>query len=227
MAQRFWLIAALFVLQNIPLSAQSFEFLPEVDTYFKVVPNVRLYFQAKQTREGGEPTQGEVGPSLEFYLKPLVRLKDTTEFDLNDARKRFVVLAVGYRYLPSPSSPSQNRLRLDLTFHYPMVGKILVSDRNRSDLDWQQGKFSWRYRNQLQFKRNLTINSYHPGPYVAVEPFYESQYQKWSTTALYAGCLFPAGKHVEFDPYYEHQNNSGKTPNQQLNQFGLALNVYF
>ena len=227
MAQRFWLIAALFVLQNIPLSAQSFEFLPEVDTYFKVVPNVRLYFQAKQTREGGEPTLGEVGPSLEFYLKPLVRLKDTTEFDLNDARKRFVVLAVGYRYLPSPSSPSQNRLRLDLTFHYPMVGKILVSDRNRSDLDWQQGKFSWRYRNQLQFKRNLTINSYHPGPYVAVEPFYESQYQKWSTTALYAGCLFPVGKHVEFDPYYEHQNNSGKTPNQQLNQFGLALNVYF
>lgn len=227
MAQRFWLIAALFVLQNIPLSAQSFEFLPEVDTYFKVVPNVRLYFQAKQTREGGEPTQGEVGPSLEFYLKPLVRLRDTTEFDLNDARKRFVVLAMGYRYMPSLSSPSQNRLRLDLTFHYPMVGKILVSDRNRSDLDWQQGKFSWRYRNQLQFKRNLTINSYHPGPYVAVEPFYESQYQKWSTTALYAGCLFPAGKHVEFDPYYEHQNNSGKTPNQQLNQFGLALNVYF
>lgn len=227
MAHRFWLIAALFVLQNIPVSAQSFEFLPEVDTYFKVVPNVRLYFQAKQTREGGEPTQGEVGPSLEFYLKPLVRLKDTTEFDLNDARKRFVVLAVGYRYLPSPSSPSENRLRLDLTFHYPMVGKILVSDRNRSDLDWQQGKFSWRYRNKLEFKRNLTINSYHPGPYVAVEPFYESQYQKWSTTALYAGCLFPVGKHAEFDPYYEHQNNSGKTPNQQLNQFGLALNIYF
>jgi len=29
------------------------------------------------------------------------------------------------------------------------------------------------------------------------------------------------------NPYYEHQNNTGKKPNQQLNQFGLVLDIQF
>jgi hypothetical protein len=45
--------------------------------------------------------------------------------------------------------------------------------------------------------------------------------------ALYAGCLLPLSKHFQFDPYYEHQNITSKKPNQQLNQLGLILNMYF
>ena len=108
-----------------------------------------------------------------------------------------------------------------------MKAKILISDRNRADLDWQSGKFTWRYRNRLTVERRLTFHSYHPAPYASAEVFYTSQYQKWSTTALYAGCSFLVGKRVEFNPYYEHQNNTGKSPNQQLNQFGLILDLYF
>jgi hypothetical protein len=32
----------------------------------------------------------------------------------------------------------------------------------------------------------------------------------WSTTALFAGCFIPLGKHIEFNPYYEHQNDTSK-----------------
>jgi hypothetical protein len=53
------------------------------------------------------------------------------------------------------------------------------------------------------------------------------QYHKWSTTALYAGCLFPVGKHVQFNSYYEHDNNTGKRPNKQQSSVGLALYLYF
>ncbi len=74
---------------------------------------------------------------------------------------------------------------------------------------------------------SLSIHSYHFIPYIAAEPYYESQYKKWSTTALYAGCLFPVGKHVQFNTYYEHENNTGKSPNQQQNYIGLALYLYF
>jgi hypothetical protein len=49
--------------------------------------------------------------------------------------------------------------------------------------------------------------------HVSAEVFYEGQYQKWNTTALYAGCLFPIGKHYQFDYYYEHQNITSKRPN--------------
>ena len=71
------------------------------------------------------------------------------------------------------------------------------------------------------------IHSYRPAPYASAEVFCESKYGKWSSTNLYAECLLPVGKHVQFDPYYEHENNTGKSPNQQVNAAGLALNLYF
>jgi hypothetical protein len=76
-------------------------------------------------------------------------------------------------------------------------------------------------------ERPLKLRSYHLSPYIAAEFWYTSQYEKWSTTSLFAGCLFPFGKHVELNPYYEHENNTGKGPNQQLNQLGLILNLWF
>ena len=208
-------------------NAQVDEFLPRSMPTTKLSSDMRVSFQAKETRESSDPTQAEIGPSVEFYLKPLVRLKKTTVFDLDDSKSRPLVLSIGYRYLPSPNAPAENRLEPVATFNFPLKAGLLLSDRNRADLDWKSGKFSWRYRNRLQIEKRLTLHSYHPAPYASVEPFYESQYSKWSDTAIYAGCMFPLGKHVELNPYYEHQNSTGKSPNQQFNQLGLILSLFF
>lgn len=60
------------MLAALPFSAraQRFQFLHEIDTYYKFDPNLRIYFQAKDPGEGGMPTTAEIGPSLEFHLKP-------------------------------------------------------------------------------------------------------------------------------------------------------------
>jgi hypothetical protein len=108
-----------------------------------------------------------------------------------------------------------------------MKAAILLTDRNRADLDWKAGTFSWRYRNKLTLERTFAIYSYHLIPYAAVEPFYESQYEKWSTTSLYGGCLLPVGRHVQFNPYYEHDNNTGKKRNEQVNSIGLVIDFFF
>jgi hypothetical protein len=208
-------------------SAQTFQFLPEVDIYSKIAPDIRFNFQAKETREGGDPTQAEIGPGFDFFLKPLVRLKKVTTYELDDSKARPVQFSAGFRYVPSPNRPHVERLELAVTTHLPPLFKIIPTDRSRADLDWSNGQLTWRYRNRLTLERRVTIGSYHPAPYLSAEGFYQSQYQKWSTTALYAGCLLPVGKHFEFDPYYEHQNITGRAPNQQLNQFGLILYVYF
>jgi hypothetical protein len=226
-AQKSLVLAYLVILSCVYGRAQTDQFLPEVDTYFKVSSELRISFQAKETREAGDPTQAEFGPSLDFYLKPLLRLKDVTAFDLDDSKSRPLVFSIGYRYLPQANgSPATNRMEPVLTFRFP-AKRFLLTDRNRADLDWKSGDFTWRYRNRFEVEKPLTIRSYHPAPYAAAEFFYESQYGKWADTAIYAGCLFPVGKHLEFDPYYEHQNNTGKRPNQQLNQLGLILNLYF
>ena len=221
-------MAALALFSRVPASAQTAQLLPEIDTYLKLNPDVRISFQAKETREGGDPTQAEIGPSIDFYLKTFSKLvQKITALDLDDSKKRFLVFSAGYRYLPSPNSPPENRTELVATFHVPAKGRFLISDRNREDLDWSHGNFSWRYRNRPTVERTLWIHSYRFIPYASAEFFYESQYQKWSTTSVYAGCLFPVKKHVQFDFYYEHENNTGKRPNQQINSLGLVLTLYF
>lgn len=225
--QRLWLVLAIVIAALPSLGgAQTGETLPEVDAYYDFNPNLRIQFQVKETREGGDPTTAEIGPSIQLYLKPLSKLFDITQFDLDKSKSQLVLFSVGYRILPTPGEAPTNRLEPYVILNLPSPGKLLLSDRNRADLDWQNGSFSWHYRNLINIERPVTIRSYHPSPYISAEAWYTSQYQKWSTTSLFAGCLFPLGKHVEFNPYYEHQNNTGKNPSQQLNQLGLMLNLW-
>ena len=224
--RNLWFPLIFFVLSWTVVAAQETQFLPEADLYLKLKSNVRLRVQAKDTREGGDPKQASIGSDLELYVKPLVRLKKVTAFDLDDAKSRSLVVTAGYHYLASPDSSSTNRMELTATSHLPMKLGLLLTDRNRADLDWSDGKFTWRYRNRLQVEKSLAIRSYHPAPYSSVEVYYESQYQKWSTTEVYVGCLFPIKRRFELDPYYEHQNNTGKSPNSQLHGIGLILNIY-
>jgi len=217
----------LLFLLCLPARAQDVQFIPEVDGYLKLNSTVRVYLEAKDDRDGGDSTQFAIGPSIQLYLKPLIKLKHVTAFDLDDSKSRALVLEVGYRYLAAPGAPPKERMVVAATSNFPLRAGFLVTDRNRADLDWKAGIFTWRYRNKLTLERTIAIYSYHLIPYVAAEPFYESQYGKWSTTSLYAGSLLPVGKHVEFNPYYEHDNNTGKHPNRQVNSAGLALYLFF
>jgi len=219
--------AFLTCLTCLPAHSQDVQFLPEINAHLKLSSSFRTYLEAKDDRDAGATDQFTFGPSLQFYRKPLIKLKKVTMFDLDDAKSRFLVFEAGYRYITAPNAPTDNRLLTMVTLNFPMSAGMLLSDRNRADLDWKGGGFTWRYRNRLTLERTFSIHSYHLIPYVAAEPYYESRYSKWSTTALYAGCLFPVGKHVQLNTYYEHQNNTGKSPNMPVNQVGLALNLYF
>lgn len=207
--------------------AQDTQFLPEIDGHLTLNSSLKVYVQAKDDREGGDPRQFTFGPSVQFYRKPLIRLKDVSTFDLDNVKSRPLVLESGYRVITAPDTPAKNRALEAVTFHFPLKPRLLLIDKNRADLDWQSDKFTWRYRNKLTLQRTFSIRSFRLIPYVAAEPFYESQYSKWSTTDLYAGSLFPVGKRVQFDCYYEHENNTGKHPNRQEEFVGLALHLYF
>src|SRR5437867_7461422 len=102
-----WAVLLLFAW--VPAHAQDFQFLPEIDTNLKLNSTVRLYVQAKDDREGGDPQQFTFGPSIQFYLKPLLKLKDVTMFDLDDAKKRPLVFEGGYRVITAPNTPVENR----------------------------------------------------------------------------------------------------------------------
>lgn len=62
------------------------------------------------------------------------------------------MVETGYRIITAPDTAVENRLIEAVTFHYPLLDQVLITDRNRFDLDWQNGEFPWRYRNKLTGK---------------------------------------------------------------------------
>ncbi len=115
-----WRLALVVCLACLPARAQDVQFLPEVDAHLTLNSTFRTYLEAKDDRDGGESDQFAIGPSLQVYLKPLLRLKKVTAFDLDDAKSRFLVLEVGYRYLAAPNAPPDNRMIPVVTFNFPM-----------------------------------------------------------------------------------------------------------
>src|SRR5664279_6124011 len=114
----YWRWAFLVCFGCLPAFAQqNVQFLPEVDAYLKLNSMFRVYVEAKDDQDGGDPQQAGIGPSLQLYLKPLAKLKDMRAFDLDDAKTRFLVLETGYRYLWEPNSPDTNRMLTAATFN--------------------------------------------------------------------------------------------------------------
>jgi Protein of unknown function (DUF2490) len=226
--RNWWISAALLLpLLWLPASAQTFQFLPEAGTYVKLGKNVRFVFQAKRTRENGSPIEAEFGPSIDVYWRPLKKLTEIATLELDDSKSRMILLSAGYRYLRPRDAPPTNRVLLVATPRLPFKSGILISDRNRGELNFSNGDLTWRYRNRLMVERTFRKASYHPTPYAAVEVYYDSRFHKWSSTVVDIGCIFPIKKRAEIDAYYEHQNNTGRSSNQQINALGLILNLYF
>lgn len=207
--------------------SQTYQTWPEVSTYVSLKQDLRLYVIATTTRENGQGTDAEIGPNLDIYFKPLLKLEKFTIFQLDKSKSRPLLLRMGYRYMPSTSGPTEHRGVLEATGRLPLTSGFLISDRSRADLRFISGEFSWRYRNRLTVERTVSIRSYHFTPYVRGEVYFDSNYEKWSRTSEIMGIAFPIRKHTEIEPYFEHQNDTGKSPNRQINALGLALNLYF
>jgi hypothetical protein len=157
-------IVSVFLLLSLPSEAQTVQVWPEISTYVKLNSDVRLYFIATTTRENGQGSSGEIGPNVDFYLKPLLKLERVTVFQLDQSKSRPLLLRLGYRYLPSTDGPSEQRGVIEATGRYPLTSGFVLSDRNRADLRFINGEFSWRYRNRLTVEKTVSILSYHFSP---------------------------------------------------------------
>ena len=210
-----------------PVTAESqSQFWPEIDTYYKVNSKVRFSFFAQQTRENAQGEDAEIGPNFDLYVKPLIKLKKFVFFQLDESKSRLLQLRSGYRYMPSTTSPTEQRISFEATGRFPLAVGVLVSDRSHVDVRYISDEWSWRYRNRLSLERDVRIKSYHFAPYIRAEAFYDSRYGKFSRTTEDVGATFPVRRRIEIEPYYEHQNDTSKAPNRQVNAFGLTLSLY-
>src|SRR5271170_7621223 len=123
---RNWVL--LVPLAFLPVHSQDVQFLPDVEVNYKFYSGLRVTFGVDH--DIGNPQQYELSPSIQFHLKPLIRLRKVTEFDLDDSKSRFLVAQIGFQYLIPPGhAATTNRLPAMVTSNYPLSGGLLISDR--------------------------------------------------------------------------------------------------
>jgi len=93
-----------------------------------------LVFDAKGYMQDGDLNRAQVGPSLQFHIRPLEKLKRITIFDMDDVKPMPVLFTIGYRYLPSSVQPAIQRFQTDRPVSHPFPGTILLSDRTAGTL---------------------------------------------------------------------------------------------
>ncbi len=209
------------------VQAQIGAFSPEVDTYVKVNAKLRLSFFASTTRESDARMGAELGPNLDLYFKPLVKLRRITAFSVDESKSRMLTLRVGYRHIRSVDRPTENRGLLHVTPRWPLHWGISLANRHAADFRVIRSDFSWRYGNRLALERQFAVGALRVSPYGQVEVLYDSRYSKWTRTTVELGSVFPIRRRMEIQPYWQHQNDTSTSPNRQTDLAGLSLSLYF
>jgi hypothetical protein len=209
------------MLWTIPAAADQTQGAPELDIYETLSPVTRLFFTGI-----GYPDRTavfEFGPSVDFLLRPIVR---DAILGPNEARRRELTFRMGYHYLLVPGEADENRGVLELTPRQTFPGGLTLSDRNRSDLRWIAGDFSWRYRNRIGLERSFKHGAFIATPYARFEWYYDGKSASWSRTAWSVGSIFPIADRYEVEPYFERDRDERASP-LYLNLIGLIASLYY
>lgn len=198
--------------------------------YLNLNPKFRLFLLATSSRsvEDGEvfkakAFEAQIGAHIDYIPN------------------KHVMLRAGYRFGTSVGETddpyTENRILTEQTLRKSLPGKFLLSDRNREDLRFINGDFSFRYRNRVTIEREFRLKQRTLTPYASGEIYYDTRYRAWNRNRLTAGIqtslrrgpilkmLLPK-RQVILDLYYMRQNDS-RSQTQHVNALGAALAFYF
>jgi hypothetical protein len=108
----------------------SNQFWPEIDVYWRLKPKVRLFFMVARTKETGQSTETDVGASLDFFVKKMVKLKRVAGRHVDESKESPLLLRTGYHRIVS-SGESEDRVVFEASPRYPLMSGAVVSARNR------------------------------------------------------------------------------------------------
>jgi hypothetical protein len=208
-------------------SGYGWAFWPELDAYVRLRSDLRLQF-AGQSHKGEDDTyrQRTARAEIGYQLKPIFR---PHKRNINDDKEHYLVLAGSYEYLETSQpgkSSHENRGITDMTLRHRPTSGLLLSDRNRVEFRWVNGKYSTRYRNRLTAEHDFQVDKFRFAPYASAEGFYDGRYQSWKEFQYALGVQVPYKRLLLLDTFYLRQNCSTCSPNP-LNVWGLTLNIYF
>jgi len=204
-----------------PAAAQDTarEVWPEVDVWVQLTTKVKLYFPFSVSRSRDTKyTEALIGARVDFRVN------------------RYVSVRAGYGYIWSISDTDgdppyrEHRPLGELSLRAFPGASILLIDRNRVDLRFINGDYSYRYRNRLRLERTFTFDRWPPTrtltPYAMEELGYDSRYDTFNRSRFTAGVETQFTRTVMVDLYVVRQDDS-KASVERLYALGLALNLTY
>jgi hypothetical protein len=106
----------------------------------------------------------------------------------------------------------------------PSFHKLAMSDRNRGELRFIDGRTSERYRNRVQLEREVQSGQFKFTPYLSWEAFYDTRFHTWNQKRYYAGARLPVSPRIWLESYFMHRDDSRSLPHG-TNAIYLAMNL--
>lgn len=143
--------------------------------------------------------------------------------------QRYFTFEPYYQYSQSDSFSGrikpENRLAMAITVGVPWK-RWEISDRNRGEKRFKASGQSWRYRNRVEIRHPLNVESNRISVFVWDEVYYSSRAQRWYRNRLALGAGQKLNKRMSVDVYFVHQNDSYSHPGD-LNGVGMTIKTEF
>lgn len=205
----------------------STQFWPEVDTYIHLDPNLRIYVPVSRTREGADDSDqdGTVGAYLDYFVAPMANLHLLGPS--NVPRMHRMLLRMGYGYTAGgDGGPPTHTLTAEATWRMTIPWEILLSDRNRFDLNWTGGNFDPRYRNRIRIDRDVDFGAWSLNPYAYGEFFYDFDDGAWLKTRATVGLEVHVWDRVVPEIYFQRDYGKGPGSTNDVRGVGLVMSIY-
>jgi hypothetical protein len=219
------LLSVLAIMAHGQSTSTITELDPAIAVAIELNKKVRLdLYAGREKSEEIESGKDKIGAGISFRVKPIFkRFLDAIDTD----KQHLVVFGATYEYSVATEKTArsiEHKVMLDATLRYTLPHDLLLSNRNRSELRWVNGKYHFRYRNRPMLELPLKLRKRDLTPYVATEAYWDQRYHKWNLFKFSAGLGVPIARRVSLDFLYERQHCVTCT-DANTNIFGLTLNI--
>jgi hypothetical protein len=220
----FFTLVSLNIYSQQPNTVNEFD--PGIVVGLELSPRVRLDFASGREKvDEFNSSKWKVSGGVSFRMKPLWRpFTDDSDSD----KSHLLVLGIAYEYGRASEDGvkfNEHKIMLDGTGRL-ITNKILMSDRNRFEFRWIDGKYNFRYRNRFMLERTFKVKKIRLTPYASAEAFWDVKYTKWNQFKFTGGAVFPINRRTSLDVYYERIHCVTCT-DQHYNILGVAFNLFF
>jgi hypothetical protein len=229
------LLVCFTAIMNVSAQKTSYEFWPEADVWFKVIPDLRLSsfsaitrYLESDTRDFNLTLQADYtfGYSKRFFYTKLADQNRAQALKVWMIRGGYMG---GWSLYDNAENYKEAMLFMEVHRRILLKRQLLFSQRLRIDNRWvgQEPDYSFRFRYRVMIEKEfLTEKKASIIPYINVEPFWDSRYDLFNRVRVIGGTTVSWKSRFALEGNITYQYDSKMSTNNTL-AFNAILHLYF